>query len=324
MKLGVAMGEFWKKAKASIGDFFGKQDETGIEYSADEKKIFVASFRVGWTVFAFAMCGNLAVVIWALGASTQGISTTALLGADLLIAGAAAAVGSLFGFVFGIPRTVDVTVAADAAQGDNLAAPKATLATNTNLERISDWLTTLLIGATLVQIKDIVGWVGKLGTDLTVGGSKANDAIVPIIVIYFFALSFLGVYLITRLYLTNALGIGGSNLQAPRVKPLNERLSAAAGSSRLEELKRALQDIDEWKSTGKNSDDPEINANAARIIIKLTARSGVQGRDTDLARFLGNAVKNPDQKKKLQTELSAGALTTGVTDVDAAVKKALE
>jgi hypothetical protein len=73
------------------------------------------------------------------------------------------------------------------------------MAANTNFERVSDWLTTLLIGVTLVQIKDTAAWVGGLGKGLLQGGTAANDAIIPVIVIYFFTLAVLRVYLITRL-----------------------------------------------------------------------------------------------------------------------------
>ncbi|MES2197871.1 MAG: hypothetical protein V4517_25905 [Pseudomonadota bacterium] len=319
------MASVWESARAAAAVIAGRQDESEIKYSTDEQKIFVASFRISWTIFAFAMCGNLAIIIWAIGASVPGISVTALIGADLLIAGAAAAVGSLFGFVFGIPRTVDpatrAAVAASARQG-GVAASNAALATNTNLERISDWLTTLLIGATLVQIKDIVKWVGALGTGLMAGGKAANDAIVPIIVIYFFALSFLGVYLITRLYLTSALGISGRGLGVST--PLNQRLAAAAGSNNNDELKTALQEADAWQFIGENRDDPEMNANAARIMIKLIKDKQVEGREADLKGFLTRAVKDPDQKTKLQAELSAGGLITGKPDADTAVKQALQ
>jgi hypothetical protein len=202
--------ERWIFSMSGLTRIFGTQDDTGLAYSTEEKKIFAASFRIGWTVVAFGLGGLGAIALWASGvvSSASDIRFTAFFGADLLVAAAAAAAGALFGFVFGIPRTLDpasrAAVATAASQGGTVAASNAVMAANTNLERISDWLTTLLIGATLVQIKEIVGWVGKLGDGLLQSGQAANDAVVPIIVIYFFALSFLGVYLITRLYLTSA------------------------------------------------------------------------------------------------------------------------
>jgi hypothetical protein len=325
-ELEKAMASMWQNTKASVANIL-RTDSSKLEYSAEEQKIFAASARIGWTIFFFAVGGDVAIWMWASGAST-GTNFMALLGADLLVAAAAAAVGSLFGFVFGIPRTVDpatrAAVVASANQGGNSAASNAVLATNTNLERISDWLTTLLIGATLVQIKEITTWVGQLGQKLMAGGVAANEAVVPIIIIYFFALSFLGVYLITRLYLTSALGFGGRGALVNAAKPLSERISAAAGSSSTEDQKRALKEIDAWQSTGEKRDDPELNANAARIIIKLINAKAVQGREADLTRFLNNAVKDPGQKAKLQVELSAGALATGTPNLDAAIKQALQ
>jgi hypothetical protein len=131
----------------------------------------------------------------------QTLATNALVGA------ASGAVGALLGFIFGIPRTLDpasrVAVANAAAQAGPVASSQAALAANTNLERVSDWLTTLLIGATLVQSQNVIAWVGSLGEKFKDG--LTIQALVPLIVVYYFALAFLGTYLITRLYLTFAL-----------------------------------------------------------------------------------------------------------------------
>jgi hypothetical protein len=111
----------------------------------------------------------------------------------------------------------------------------------------------LLIGATLVQIKDIAQWVGSLGKSLIATGPAANDAVVPIIVIYFFALSFLGVYLITRLYLTSALDLLAgataargelkNNLDASAARALadrNQSKLAELGEDPIKQLQDAL------------------------------------------------------------------------------------
>jgi hypothetical protein len=225
-----------------IAKLLGKQADSDLSYTPDEKKIFAASFRIGWTIVAFGLAGYGTIALWAWGiiGGTDGLHFTAFVGADFLVAEAAAAAGALFGFVFGIPRTLDAAsraaVAAATTQGESGAVSSALMATNTNLERISDWLTTLLIGATLVQIKDIAAWIGALGKGLLQGGQTANDAVIPIIVIYFFALSFLGVYLITRLYLTSAfvetLGMLGGNTQITS-DPIGPAITvdSAAGSS---------------------------------------------------------------------------------------------
>jgi hypothetical protein len=183
--------------------FFGGKSKSSS--FTEEEKISAASSSIASTFLGFGFGGVIVIVIWSYGVATPVANPPALglwgfLGTDLLVALAAAAAGSLFGFVFGIPRTLDPAGQVVVAS----AGPSAVMAANTNLERISDWLTTLLIGATLVQIKDIAHWVGSLGEHLTATGAAANDAMIPIIVIYYFALAFLGVYLITRLYLTSA------------------------------------------------------------------------------------------------------------------------
>jgi hypothetical protein len=119
-----------------------------------------------------------------------------------LAAAAAASGGALFGFAFGIPRTLDPTsraaVATAMSQGGSAGGINALMAANTNFERASDWLTTLLIGATLVQITRYRRLAAS-ERGCSQGGTAANDAIIPVIVIYFFTLAVLRVYLITRL-----------------------------------------------------------------------------------------------------------------------------
>src|SRR5437868_2104539 len=148
----------------------------GVTYSQDELKIFAATYEISKSVLLFGLAGVAAIALWAWGAVTPPDHTGLLsrFGVDLLVAGAAAAVGALFGFVFGIPRSLEpasraAAAAVVAAKPDDPAASRAAMGVNTNLERISDWLTTLLIGATLVQIKDIVKWVGELGKNLLAG-----------------------------------------------------------------------------------------------------------------------------------------------------------
>jgi hypothetical protein len=140
-----------------------------------------------------------------------------------------------------------------------------------------DWLTTLLIGATLVQIKDIAGWVGSLDKSLIGTGPAANDAMVPIIVIYFFTLSFLGVYLITRLYLTSAfrqtLGIlTAGALSTPDLGELKQKLDAAIKSGKAEDLTAAMAAYDDMNLSNTEREDAELCGNVARILAKQIHR----------------------------------------------------
>jgi hypothetical protein len=195
-------------------DFLGIPDVEPSEYTLEERKLFATNARIGWTTAACGLFGVPAIAFWAGGVACHAhagwAGFLAYYGGDLLAAVAAAAAGAFFGFIFGLPRTLDPErrtelVQAAAQQKDPMVAAHAAMAANTNLERVSDWLTTLLIGATLVQIKEIVGWVGGLGQKIIDSGTPANNAVVPIIIVFYFALSFVGFYMITRTYLTFAL-----------------------------------------------------------------------------------------------------------------------
>lgn len=113
----------------------------------------------------------------------------------LLIAAAATIVGVLLGFLFGIPRVAARGASADAANGDG---PQ--LETNTNLEAISDWLTKIIIGVSLVRAKEIAGAFDQLLDNLA-----KYDLPRPLmggLLIFFLVAGFLNGYLWTRLILT--------------------------------------------------------------------------------------------------------------------------
>src|SRR5689334_2047890 len=69
----------------------------------------------------------------------------------LILSGASLFVGVLLGFLFGIPKTLrrnpDPTAGGPLAEGDYQP--------NTNLEEISDWLTKLIVGIGLVELRRI-------------------------------------------------------------------------------------------------------------------------------------------------------------------------
>jgi hypothetical protein len=235
-----------------------------------------------------------------------------------------------FGFVFGIPRTLDpasrAAVATATSRGGSGAASNALMAANTNLERISDWLTTLLIGATLVQIKDIAAWVGGLGKGLFQGGQAANDAVIPVIVIYFFTLAFLGVYLITRLYLTSAfvqtLGmLTGTAETTADPKALASTLDAALASGTFSDLQAALKAYDESNLLEADRADPQLNVKLARVAAKAIASGSRTGRRGDpiaeLKAFIIRAAADPAIKTSLKNDILSHSITgDGKLDVE--------
>jgi hypothetical protein len=325
-----------------------------IAYSVEENKISAASRTIGKAVLLAALAGIIALIIWSSGLSgltkaDAAPSFNVIFGANLLVGIAAAAAGAVFGFIFGIPRTLNnpadrAAVAATASQ--DRVTTHAVMTANTNLERMSDWLTTLLIGATLVQIKDIAHWVSGLGEDLLKTGAIANDALVPVIVILFFSLSFLGVYLITRLYLTSAfvqmLGMltgnadnSGNGTQTTASHPaavsvataeLSGKLTAALHSEKTEDLAAARTVFDNAKHDVVDREDPALNANLATVLMKLLKGGGAQDRPqavSDLKAALERAKKSAEQADALKKGLEDGSLTTGDPQLDSELKQKL-
>lgn len=110
------------------------------------------------------------------------------------------AIGSLFGIIFGIPREA----ADEPPKGYVLRAPG--LRANTNMEEISDWLTKLLVGAGLVELKSLPGSLGLAAKYVAASllpaarSEAALESIAASIIIYFAVEGFIGGYLVTRVF----------------------------------------------------------------------------------------------------------------------------
>lgn len=141
----------------------------------------------------------------------QLLGTAAAIGIGVLIVLAGGTVGALLGFLFAIPRVLskedDAQKAAAQPTGD---APKARLlGSNTNLERVSDWLTTMLVGVGLTQLANVDDALVRFRLFLSVnarvfpGGSAGTlPAIGPLLLIVGLAIGFAAMYLLTRLQLS--------------------------------------------------------------------------------------------------------------------------
>lgn len=125
------------------------------------------------------------------------------------------AFGGISGFLFGFPRYTDN---APIASAEDLRAVSSTgsgatgLRHNTNLERITDWLMTMIIGATLVNLQELVQWAEAHFRSITAAivYSAQNDFPDPtdvyatpgaVLVMPFMAAGFLHMYMWARKYL---------------------------------------------------------------------------------------------------------------------------
>lgn len=120
---------------------------------------------------------------------------------------AAAAAGGGLGFLFSVPRVLSTGEAGpkEAHRKEGEAKEKAVrlLESNTNLERISEWLTTMIVGVGLSQITSVREHMASFTTFLTRHHqSETLAAAGPFILIVGLVGGFIFLYLYTRLYLS--------------------------------------------------------------------------------------------------------------------------
>ena len=131
--------------------------------------------------------GGLGIYAWAMG-SFPAFSIL------FLLALAAAGGGGVLGFLFGVPRYR----AHAKIDGDYVP--------NTNLEQVSDWLTKIIIGATLVELDELARGIGALSS--TIGGeigTPGSAVVAASILVFSFVGGFMWSYLWTSVRLMKEL-----------------------------------------------------------------------------------------------------------------------
>jgi hypothetical protein len=121
--------------------------------------------------------------------------------------------GFLVGFLFGIPRVLQGDGSRNSAPGSGGNYEQRV---NTNLEQISDWLTKIIVGLGLVQLRTVpdhlykaAQWMARSFTPNFTPEKAASEAAVSFagaFIIFFSILGFLGGYLTTRLFIAGAFG----------------------------------------------------------------------------------------------------------------------
>ena len=180
------------------------------------------------------------------------------------------AVGTFAGFLFGIPKILQRNQDSEepeAAKSNNKSKSDQTYRqqVNTNLTEISDWLTKIIVGLGLINLRQIPTFIqGK--ADVLTTSLKAFDsagdyhAFAVAVIVTFPTFGFLFGYLSTRLYLASAfaradLAAINSDLEikatSGSVESLNERVSV---------LTTRLDQISSKQTPAKqNNDTPDIS-----------------------------------------------------------------
>jgi hypothetical protein len=138
-----------------------------------------------WTA-AFALTGGMLLVSFVMAYSGPGDQSPQIgVGLALFLEySASITVGAFLGFLFGLPRArvIDQVTAPqpEAGTGKRQQAPLPTqFLTNSNLLKVSDWLTTIIIGLTLVNLGEILSGTRELGNLLRepLGGFPHSAAV---------------------------------------------------------------------------------------------------------------------------------------------------
>ena len=156
-------------------------------------------------VWLMVVIGLIGLLIPATAHAAQGRYVAALvtLGAGVFLAGAATAAGSFLGFLFGVPRASQQITREPGGERFEKQHPYLP---NTNLEQISDWLTKILVGIGLVEIRAVVGWFDTIGR--TAGPAILDDPagriIATAILVHYLLMGFFQGFLVAYLYLPKA------------------------------------------------------------------------------------------------------------------------
>lgn len=175
-----------------------EQVRQGVDYNVAMRRLF---YMVG--------VGCLIILIYALKTPAKFLEATSV---GLMSAGAAVLTGGLLGFLFGVPHTKDDEEATSAgsrrANGESETergrpSLKPRYRHNTSLEQISDWLTKIIVGVSLVEIVHIweTVWVMAKTLGWGLGGGEGADAFGLALLTYFFVCGIVFGFLWARLYL---------------------------------------------------------------------------------------------------------------------------
>ena len=162
------------------------------------------------------------------------------------------ACGGLLGFLFGIPRVEQIP------EIDDGTKPKTTYrqSVNTNLTEISDWLTKIIVGVSLVQLNQIPPAFQSLVDYLS--DMNYRPGMVGGILVFFGVAGFLAGYLLTRLYLASAFS--EADRKANAFNANLESMAIAAINSQVKLHSEPLPDVPPTTTTTQPPRPSILNA----------------------------------------------------------------
>jgi hypothetical protein len=188
----------------------------------------------------------IALVAVAVGVAVLSLAAGPAWAVAILWAIASLASGGILGFLFGVPKVL---------QDDTRKTGGYRQVVNTNLDQISDWLTKVVVGLTLVNARNLAESLRGTAQILAnaLGEGDAQLAVAMAAIVYFAAIGFLGTYILTRLYLAQAFYLGDQPRDAAqRVAGLLTRADAEETAGRADEAKKLrAQALAETRTAGE-------------------------------------------------------------------------
>jgi hypothetical protein len=217
----------------------------------------------------------------------------------LMAGGAALLSGGLLGFLFGIPHTrlreEGLQLGIDTADQEATEQDKArsrsqgtSYRPNTSLEQISDWLTKMLVGVGLVEIKIIPEKLREAASYIASGlaSEEHPETFVLTVLIYFSVSGFVFGFLWARLYLPRWFA------EADEVKQLEEKVSQLearqqADAKALELVIRLLNPEEEDKPVSDQEVADAIKRASGAIRAQIFYQAQRTSADGDEAKIDG-------------------------------------
>ena len=133
--------------------------------------------------------------------------------------------GAGLGFLFGVPKILQNSKSPSSTTDDKAISYQQQV--NTNLTEISDWLTKIIVGVGLIQLKEFPSYINRLAVTLaaSMGDPKDHQAFAQSLIVYFSIIGFLYGYLCTRLFLAGAFSRADQAAIAMRIRVLATELS---------------------------------------------------------------------------------------------------
>lgn len=164
----------------------------------------------------------------------------------LMCALSSMSIGTVVGFLFGVPKTLQNrnNGQEDENEKQNNPSKKSLFSKrpNTNLEEVSDWLTKIIVGVSLIEFQNITSALDKAAVSIakSMGANPGeHEPYIMALLIFYLMFGFLVGYLLTRVYLANLFSKADVEIETMNLQNLFSKVDG-----KIENLNDELQIIE--------------------------------------------------------------------------------